>query len=708
MKSERGYAVLRLRLANDETVRAVGTLSEIALGAECELIGHYRLHAEYGREFHVDSFRTQAPASELGIVRFLASGRFKGIGEKTATRIVAHLGVGTLDILREQPDEIAKVPGMTAKRAKGIIDAFKQQEDVAKLGAFFREHGLPLHLADKVVSQFGSGSTAMDVVLSHPFQLVEDVAGIGFKTADEIARAVGIQENDPDRMDAALLHTLREAQDEGHLYLPHADWIARAAKLVGVSHEDLAVSGAHIVASGRVIFDQIENELLVYLPRLYRMEKNIAHRLQELVRSMKRDSNLHASEAVSEVQDDLLTPLQRQAAHAIFTHSLVVLTGGPGTGKTTTVRHVVATAVKQMQRVVLCAPTGRAAKRLAESTGQSALTIHRLLEVGKQGNGHYGFARDRSNRVEGDLFIVDEASMVDAPLFSNLLDALPDHAHLLLVGDPWQLPSVGPGQILRDVIDSGLGVVYELQLVFRQAAQSTITLAAHEVRKGNRPAFEKSHDTDYYFIEEEDPQKAAALVIDLAARRLPDYLHLDARSGVQVLSPMRKGYCGTERLNEALSERILSETKRILQVGPRMFRVGDKVMNTKNDYERDIYNGDIGFVSDVHEDGLTFRVGLSTEAHEVMLTRTECSQLTHAYAVSVHKSQGSEYPCVVLPLMREHAVMLYRQLLYTAMTRAQSLLVIVGSPRAFDMALRRVDTAKRYTRLTYRLRFELP
>ncbi|PWI57288.1 hypothetical protein BM613_09325 [Sulfoacidibacillus thermotolerans] len=702
--SDRGYAVLRVRLANGETVRAVGRISDIALGSECEFVGRYQFHAEYGREFHVESYRAQVPTSLLGIERFLASGRFKGIGPKTAKRIVEHFAEKTLDILREQPEEIAKVPGLTAKRAKAIVTAFAEQEGVAKLGAFFRAHGLPLHLADKVAAKFGGGRQALDMVMDHPFQLIEEITGIGFKTADGIARALGMKLNDPDRLRAALLYTLSQAVDEGHMGLPHAEWIVRTEKLLSLPKEELAAAGGHLIANGRVVLEQMNGELFVYLLSMYRVETKIALRLRELVQTAAAWDDLEtpAPKAVGEI----LTPLQRQAARAIFTYPLVVLTGGPGTGKTTTVRKVVEDAQQYGLRVVLCAPTGRAAKRLADSTGQVALTIHRLLEVGQQGNGHYGFARNRGNRVEGDVFIIDEASMVDAPLFSHLLDALPDGARLLLVGDPWQLPSVGPGQVLRDVIASGMAVVHELQLVFRQAEQSAITRAAHEVRKGKFPDFEKSNESDYYFIQEEDPKQVAALVVDLAARRLPSYLALDARTGIQVLAPMRKGYCGTERLNEALSKRILSETSRGLQVGPRVFRVGDKVMNIKNDYERDIYNGDIGFVTRIQEEGLTLRVGFSEEAREVELARADCGQLIHAYAVSVHKSQGSEYPCVVLPLVREHAVMLYRQLLYTAMTRAKLLLVIVGSLQAFELALRRVDAAKRFTRLVDRLQAE--
>ncbi|MHB1627052.1 MAG: AAA family ATPase [Bacilli bacterium] len=755
VQGDDGFAVLRVRLLGGETVRAVGRLRDIPIGAECELIGRYEYHPTFGRQFQVESAQANLPMTLVGLERFLASRHFKGVGPKTAKRLVSHFGTQTLDILRERPSALTEVRGISEARAREIAQAFQGQEDVARLGAFLRSHGLSLQLAEKLAAHYGSGSSAMQMLQENPFQLMEDVHGVGFKTADELARTVGISEHAPERIAAALLHVLAQAQEDGHLYLPLEEWTQKTGRLLALPAADAAVMAGRLAARGAVVYERSGEALVVYSAHMHQVEMNVAQRLRELVRPNR------AAAAAADVQEaapggglnspvggghdsacgegvdslaggsqdtvpgggsDLLpddeaaglrtsgrgmavalTALQREAVAEIWRHPLVLLTGGPGTGKTTAICAVVEQARASGFTVVLAAPTGRAAKRLSESAGHPAATLHRLLEVGQQSGGRYGFGRNRRHRLEGDVFIVDEASMVDMPLFSHLLDALPDGARLLLVGDPEQLPAVGPGQVLRDVIDSGVAVVHELELVFRQAAQSAILLAAHAVRAGRTPAVEAAGRMDYYFIEQPDPEQAAALTVDLAAARLPAYLGVDAREGVQVLCPMRKGRCGVDRLNELLSVRLASPSSPQWQVGERVFRLWDKVMNNKNDYDRDIYNGDIGLVSGIDSGALTVRFGFDKDAREVRFAKGDCGGLAHAYAISVHKSQGSEYPCVVLPIVSEHSIMLYRQLVYTAMTRAKRLLVIVGAKSAFEAAVRKTDVSRRYSRLAERM-----
>ena len=702
VEQDSGFAVLRARLFNGDTLRAVGNLRDLHLGGEYELVGRYAFHPSFGKQFQVDSFSEQSPTSALGIERFLASGRFKGIGPKTAKVIVSHFGVQTIDVLMHEPERLAEVAELSKSRAAKLVQSFSEAQEVARLASFLRGHGLPLHLADKLADRYGSGAAAMEILQHHPYQMVEEVRGIGFLTADRMAQAVGISEHSPERIAAALIHVLRAAEEDGHLYLPIDEWTSRAGELLRLPAEEVAVVSSRLMARRAVAMEQYGEELAVYGLPMYKVETSIASRLQAFLQEKNKQSS-QPLETKSHDTANELAPEQAAAASAIWQEPLVIITGGPGTGKTTTVKAIVQEAETRGLLPVLAAPTGRAAQRLAESTGYPAQTLHRLLEVGQQKGAGLHFMRGRDNPIEGDVFIVDEASMIDAPLFMHLLDALPDSARLVLVGDPEQLPAVGPGQILQDLIASGVARVFALSHVYRQGENSAIITAAHAVRNGRMPDI-GTRSGDFFFIEENDPERAAELVADLAAVRLPRYLKVDAKRNVQVLSPMRKGYCGIDRLNELLSARLTRQEGPKLTSGGRIFYWHDKIMNIKNDYDRDIFNGDVGIVTAIEEDRLAITFGGDENAREVWLERSELSQIVHAYAVSVHKSQGSEYPCVVLPLFREHAMMLYRQLLYTAMTRAKSLLVIVGQRSALELAVKKVDAMRRYTHLAERLK----
>jgi exodeoxyribonuclease V alpha subunit len=700
VEQDSGFAVLRVRLFNGDTLRAVGQLRNLQLGGEYELVGRHAYHPTFGKQFQVDAFSEQAPTSALGIERFLASGRFKGIGPKTAQAIVNHFGVQTIDVLTHQPERLAEVSTLTAARAQKLILSFANAQDVARLAAFLRGHGLPLHLADKLTDRYGSGAAAMEMLQLHPYQLVEDVRGIGFRTADRMAQAMGISEHSPERLVAALIHVLAEAEDEGHMYLPMEVWTSRAGELLRVPAKEVAVMSSRLMARRAVMVEQYADELAVYGLPMYTVETKIASRLQTFLKYQDKRPLV----ATTDVPAQALAPAQAEAAASVWEVPLVIITGGPGTGKTTTVKEIVLGAQAKGLRAVLAAPTGRAAQRLTESTGSPAQTLHRLLEVGQQKGAGLHFVRGRDHPLEGDVFIIDEASMIDAPLFSHLLEALPDAARLVLVGDPEQLPAVGPGQVLRDLMASGVARVFALSHVYRQAAHSAIIAAAHAVRSGRMPEIKVERSGDFFFIEENDPKTAANLVADLAADRLPRYLGVDAKRDVQVLSPMRKGWCGIDHLNELLSARLTKQEGPKLTSGGRIFYVSDKIMNIKNDYEREIFNGDVGMITAIADERMAVQFGGSDSLREVWLERGDLSQIVHAYAVSVHKSQGSEYPCVVLPLLREHAVMLYRQLFYTAMTRARSLLVVVGQKAALELAVRKVDAMRRYTHLADRLK----
>lgn len=701
VEQDSGYAVLRVRLLNGDAVRAVGRLREIRPGHEYELVGRYAFHASYGKQFQVDDFSLQTPTSMLGIERFLASGRFKGIGPKTAKAIVDYFGVMTIEVLSNQPERLLEVPGLAKSRTQKLLATFSAEQGFARLAAFMRGHGLALHLADKLASRYGSGAAALDMVQKHPYQMVEDVRGIGFRTADRVARAAGIAANATERMAAALVHVLREAEEDGHLYLPMEEWLRLAGELLQVSVPEVAPVSGRLLARRAVVAEQFgDAEMAVYSYAMYKIEVGIATRLQTFLQAATTIVPLPSQLEFAE-----LSSLQAEAATAVFSEPLVILTGGPGTGKTTTVRQIVNTAHTLGLQTVLAAPTGRAAQRLTESTGQTALTLHRLLEVGQTpSGGGLQFTRGEDKPIDGDVLIVDEASMIDAPLFAHFLAAVPKGARLVLVGDPEQLPAVGPGQVLRDLLGSGVGKVFALEQVFRQNEESSIIAAAHAVRKGRLPDLKPVRSGDFFFISEEDPEKAAELVVDLAAKRLPDFLQVDAKLGVQVLSPMRKGWCGIDHLNQRLSAVLTVQAGNGLQHGGRTFNLHDKIMNIKNDYDREIFNGDIGIITAIVGERLQVRFGMTATGRDIWLERGDLRQFVHAYAISVHKSQGSEYPCVVMPVLREHAVMLNRQLLYTGMTRAKSLLVLVGQKSALLLAVRRADGTRRFTHLAERLK----
>ncbi len=725
-----GFAALRLRLPNGDTLTAIGQFDEVPLGAECDWVGSFEFHPVHGRQFRVSTFTVVLPTSTLGMERFLASGAFRGIGPKTAKRIVDTFGVRTLDILREDPQAIKKVPGISRAKAEELAKTLAEKGELSRLGAFLTGHGMGIHLADKLAGVYGGGQAALQVLQTDPYQTISDVRGIGFRTADQLAAALGIDRLAPARVTAALLHVLDASIENGHIYLPYSMWLEEAIALLGIEKDAVAAEAQRLLARGSVVAEQHElPELCIYGARHYRLETQTASLLRVLKQggslsgalsqgtAPREGSSLEsmqegavgdgAQECANAKEDDTIQALseeQLSVSKLVDDHPLVILTGGPGTGKTTAIRHVVSFFETLGATVVLAAPTGKAAKRLAQSTERPAQTIHRLLEMGKNAQGRFGFGRDRSHRMDGNLFIIDEASMIDAPLFYSVLEALPDQAHVLLVGDPEQLPAVGPGMILKDLIDSSQFPIVSLSFVFRQGLHSQIIRVAHEVRMGRIPQFKQDRERqECFFIEEVRAANAAERIAELATERLPRYVGYDAHQGIQILSPMKRGHTGTDRLNEIISERLRMSDE-ALRVGERTFRVGDRVMYTKNDYDRELFNGDTGRIEAVTRDALVVRFADETLERRMEFTKNEAHALIQAYAISVHKSQGSEYNTVILPVMREHAVMLFRQLLYTAMTRAKSLLVLVGTRSALELAVRQEQMNQRFTGLSWRLK----
>jgi exodeoxyribonuclease V alpha subunit len=710
------FTVARFVTPGNEQVTIVGELVGVQEGLPLRLRGQWIQDRKYGRQFKVSTYQLRSPETLVGIERFLASGLIQGIGPELARRMVEKFQHETLEVIDRAPERLVEVPGIGAKKAAGIAAAFAEQRHVQDVMVFLRGHGVSAAFAARIVKQYGKD--AIQVVRANPYRLAHEVWGIGFRTADGIAEKLGIARDAPERLEAGLLHALETAGEDGHMHVPDEELLAKAAELLSVSVDPLPPRLGALEARRLVVRETLgDRGPCTALPWAHQAEVDSAAALAELARTPGRTMTLdlhaaiHAFESVTGVT---LATQQRRAVEAALVDKCVVITGGPGVGKTTIVKAIVHLSRLVHRRVALAAPTGRAAKRLGEATQYEAMTIHRLLEY----NPHEGgFVRNRDNPLEVDLLVVDEASMVDSQLFRAALAALPASAQLVLVGDIDQLPSVGAGAVLADVIDSEAATVIRLTEIFRQAAQSKIVVSAHAINQGQLPELESPGDTtDFYFIGRDEPEAARATIVELVAERIPQRFGFDPIAEIQVLAPMHRGELGTTALNRALQERLnpAGDTPELVR-GERVYRRGDKVMQLKNDYDRGVFNGDIGVIASI-VDGMVFvdfaSAGFAggrspAEGTQVKYERGELDQLQHAYAVSVHKSQGSEYPVVVIPLATQHYMMLQRSLLYTAVTRGKRLVVIVGHRRAVAMAVRNADAKRRYTWLAERVRAAL-
>ena len=686
-------------------VTVVGDMVGVTEGLPLRLRGQWVEDRKWGRQFKVATYQMRSPETLVGIEKFLGSGLIPGIGPELARRLVDKFGLDTLQVIDRAPERLVEVSGIGASRATKLAQAFAAQRHVQDVMVFLQGHGVSAAFAARIVKRYGKDAIA--IVRANPYRLAHEVWGSGFRTADGIAEKLGMARDAPERLEAGLLHALETSAEDGHVHLPDEDLIATAVELLGVAADTLPPRLGALEARQLVVREVLGHRgPCTALPQLYAAEVDAAAKLATVIRTPARGMALdvhaaiHAFEAVTGVT---LAVQQRRAVEAALVDKCVVITGGPGVGKTTIVKAIVHLARLVHRKVALAAPTGRAAKRLGEATVAEALTIHRLLEYQPQSG---GFQRNEENPLEADVLVIDEASMVDALLFRAVLAALRPGAQLVLVGDVDQLPSVGAGAVLSDVIASEAATVIRLTEIFRQAAQSKIVVSAHKINAGEVPDLDApvGATTDFYFISRDDPEAARATLVEMVAERIPAKFGFDPITQIQVLAPMHRGELGTAALNRALQEKLNPPDGGGPQLarGERTFRKRDKVMQLRNDYDRGVFNGDIGVVDGVDPEGQTMRVDF--DGRIVPYERAELDQLVHAYAVSVHKSQGSEYPAVVIPIATQHYMMLQRSLLYTAVTRGKQLVVLVGSRRAVGLAVRNADARRRYTWLAERLR----
>jgi exodeoxyribonuclease V alpha subunit len=712
VNEETGYTVARVATSRsgDDLLTVVGALLGAQPGESLRLSGRWSSHPKFGRQFEVESYTTVLPATIQGIQRYLGSGLVKGIGPVFAERIVAHFGLDTLRLVEEEPGRLIEVPGLGPKRTAKITAAWQEQRSIKEVMVFLQGVGVSTSLAVKIFKKYGDAS--ISVVKNEPYRLAADVWGIGFKTADTIAQAVGIPHDSPERVKAGLQYTLSEATDNGHCYLPQPQLVADAVKILGVPADLAGACLADLVAEEGVVRESLPwpdgPGEAVYLVSLHRAETSLAGSLIRLLNEradrMPHFADVDWGRALGWLHTrtgTTLAPEQEQAVRLALTSKVAVLTGGPGCGKSFTVRSIVALAAAKKAKIQLVAPTGRAAKRIAELTGHEAATVHRLLQLRPGGDPSF----DRDHPLDVDLLVVDEASMLDLILANKLIKAVPPGAHLLLVGDVDQLPSVGAGEVLRDLLAADPIPRVRLTQVFRQAAQSGVVVNAHRINAGRPPV--TTGLTDFFLFACDDADATAALTVDVACARIPAKFGLDPRRDIQVLAPMHRGPAGAGTLHTLLQQKLTPgrDGQPERRAGGRVFRIGDKVTQIRNNYDKGtagVFNGTLGIVTALSTDDQTLTVR-TDEDETISYDFDELDELAHAYAMTIHRSQGSEYPAVVIPLTTSAWMMLQRNLLYTAVTRAKQLVVLVGSRRVLAAAVRTVSAGRRHTALAHRL-----
>lgn len=707
---ENGWTVLRLKVnGKPDPVTAVGAMPNPQPGTGLRLTGRWINNQQYGRQFQIESSECIMPATAQGILHYLGSGLIKGVRLRLASRVVNHFGDQTLDILDNAPERLVEAPGVNAKLARAMAEGWREHQGVRDLIMFLQPHGVSTSYAVRIFRHYGAG--ALEVVRQNPYRLAMDIHGVGFVTADQIAMKIGFSKDSRLRAAAGVLYTLSKLSDDGNVYCPREHLVSLTAKNLDID-PDLADSAIKDLEADELVrledlTDVFDDEAApphqgVYLARYHHYESKIAHFLTRLLHSPKSAGFATPEVTFANAIKGLgitLAKEQEEAVKASITAKVLVITGGPGTGKTTIIKAVIKVFQAAKARMLLAAPTGRAAKRMSEATGLEARTIHRLLEYSPKED---GFARNQDNPLACGLLVVDEASMLDTMLMYHLLKAVPLGATVVFVGDVNQLPSVGPGNVLRDVIRSRAVPVAELVEVFRQAAESEIICNAHLINQGKMPqlSYTLRNRSDFYFFKENDPDAVADLVVDLVQKRIPYNFGFHSIEDIQVLTPMNKGVTGAGNLNLRL-QAALNPSKFMIKRGEREFRLNDKVMQVRNNYDKEVFNGDIGRICDINAEDRDLVVRF--EDRNVLYSFEELDEVVPAYAITVHKSQGSEYPVVVMPILTQHYVLLQRNLLYTGVTRGKQLVVLVGESKAIHMAVSNNNTRKRYTWLAQRL-----
>ncbi len=691
--AENGYSVMKVKVKGyDDLVTLVGNLLEVPAGSVLLCEGEWRVDKRYGQQFQCETWEEVMPATAYGIEKYLGSGLVKGIGPKFAKLIVGHFGTDTIEVIETDIERLYEVPGIGKKRVEKIRESWEKQKDIKNVMLFLQGFGVSTAYAAKIYRQYGKES--IDKVKDNPYRLADDIWGIGFKTADSIARKMGYEVNDERRLRSGLIYTLNQLADEGHCYAEEEQLTATAKQLLEADEECIRTAMTHAIETEDLMLDGTA----IYLPPFYYAECGTANRLNTLVHTKEAGSIFTARFDLAKLQRETgieYDEVQVEAIRQAIASKVMVLTGGPGTGKTTTTKAIIAALQSAGMRILLAAPTGRAAKRMSEATGMEAKTIHRLLEYNPQD----GYKRNDENPLEGDALIVDECSMIDIILMNNLTKALPTTMRLVLVGDIDQLPSVGAGNVLRDIIDSGVIPVVRLTRIFRQAQSSRIVMSAHAINRGCFPDISNGQHTDFFFMKQEEPEKVAETIVSLVRDRLPK-AYRQSTANIQVLTPMQRGVVGAANLNMALQQALNHNTAALAR-GGYTFKEGDRVMQLRNNYDKDVYNGDLGYVRSVDMEERTLTVDF--DGQTVEYEASELDELTLAYATTIHKSQGSEYPIVVMPVLMTHYVMLQRNLIYTGITRAKKICVLVGQTKALAYAIHNMKVLKRNTRLKERL-----
>ena len=689
---ENGYSVMKVKVKGyDDLVTLVGNLLEVPAGSVLLCEGDWKVDKRYGSQFVCQTWEEVMPATIYGIEKYLGSGLVKGIGPKFAQLIVKQFGVDTIEVIETDIERLYEVPGIGKKRVEKIRESWEKQKDIKNVMLFLQGYGVSTAYAAKIYRQYGKES--IDKVKENPYRLADDIWGIGFKTADGIAGKMGYGKNDLRRCKSGIIYTLNQLANEGHVYAEEEQLVKAATDLLEAEEDSIRKALADMARTEDL---KIEDGA-IYLPPFYYAETGAANRLLALLR--ESEGNLFATRfnaaELSKAAGITYDEVQLQAIGEALRSKVMVLTGGPGTGKTTTTQGIIAALKHLGLRILLAAPTGRAAKRMSEATGMEAKTIHRLLEY----NPKDGYKRNEENPLEGDALIVDECSMIDIILMNSLMKAVPTSMRLVMVGDIDQLPSVGAGNVLRDIIESGKIPVIRLTRIFRQAQSSRIVMSAHAINQGRFPDTSNGKDTDFFFMQQEDPERVAAEIVNLVKNRLPKAYHRRT-SDIQVLTPMQRGIVGAANLNMALQQ-ALNPSGVSLNRSGYSFRQGDRVMQLRNNYDKDVFNGDLGFVESVDLEERTLAVNF--DGRLVEYDASELDELTLAYATTIHKSQGSEYPIVVMPVLMTHYVMLQRNLIYTGITRAKKICVLIGTKKALSFAIRNMTVLKRNTRLKERL-----